>query len=250
MALVEFEKVDQTGIVTLNRPERMNALGRDMLAELRAAFDEVDRDPDLKVGIITGNGRGFCAGRDIKEGAEDGAGLRDQATTHNVDLFMTNNHSKPFVSAVNGFAGGAGFYLATRSVDFVVAGASAAFQIAEVPRGILHGWQSGFWLGVSRAAAREIAFGFKVGGRRAYDMGMANAYAEDGELMDAALAAAKTIASMPSEVIALNREFLKRLDPQLPEELAGDARQAYLSMLEKQGAGDEEFMKQKAGSAS
>ena len=171
---VEFERVGEVAVIRLNRPERMNAMGATMLGQLRDAYDALAQDDGLRVGIITGTGRGFCAGRDIKEGAAAGARLQDQATTANTDLFMENNSAKPLVAAVNGYAGGAGFYLGTRAVDVSVAAQSATFQIAEVPRGILHGWQTGFWGNLSRAAAHELAFGMKVSGQRAYDMGLVN----------------------------------------------------------------------------
>lgn len=250
MALVEVDRQDNIAIITLNRPERMNALGRVMLDELRAAYREVEDDPAIGAAVLTGRGRAFCAGRDIKEGAEGDTGLREQATTTNVDLYMTNNTAKPLVSAVNGFAGGAGFYLATRAVDFVVAGRSAAFEIAEVPRGILHGWQTGFWANLSRAAARELAFGFRIGGQRAYDMGLANAVSEDADLLETALKAARHIARMPREVILTNRQLLARLDPQVPADLSAEGRAAYLSLLERGGAGDREFLDRRTASTN
>ncbi|MFD0661770.1 enoyl-CoA hydratase/isomerase family protein [Thermocatellispora tengchongensis] len=163
---------------------------------------------------------------------------------------MNCNVAKPLVAAVNGYAGGAGFYLATRAVDFVVAARSASFQIAEVPRGILHGWQTGYWANLPRAAARELAFGFRISGRRAYDMGLANAYAEDDEqLMPSALAAARHIGAMPQSVILTNRELLKRLENELPPDVAADGRAAYLSLLERAGAGDREFLERRGTSA-
>lgn len=244
MSFIDFERDGNVAIISLNRPERMNALGAVMLGELRDAYATFADDPQLRVAVVTGRGRAFCAGRDIKEGAEADASLAHQATTANLDLFMENVSNKPTVAAVNGFAGGAGFYLATRSMDFVVASASARFQIAEVPRGIMHGWQSGYWAGVSRAAARELAFGFMVSGRRAYDMGLANAFAEDDALMDTALAAARHIATMPAAVIEANRAFLHRLDPTVDESLAAEAKAVYRAQLAANGAGDSEFLAQ------
>ncbi|MFD0661771.1 enoyl-CoA hydratase/isomerase family protein [Thermocatellispora tengchongensis] len=66
MGFVEFERDGEVGVIVLNRPERMNALGSAMLGELRAAYRELEGDPGLKAGIVTGRGRAFCAGRDIK----------------------------------------------------------------------------------------------------------------------------------------------------------------------------------------
>lgn len=238
MSYVEFERVGKIGIIRLNRPERMNALGTQMLDELRQAYRELEGDPALAVGIITGNGRAFCAGRDIKEGAETGASLREQATTKNTDLYMECNVGKPLISAVNGYAGGAGFYLATRAVDLVIAAESASFQIAEVPRGILHGWQTGYWLNLPRAAARELAFGFRLSGTRAYQVGLANEVCADGDLMAVAMARAEHIAAMPSAVISYNRDLARKLENVIEPGLAEVGRQLYLELL-SQGNADE-----------
>ena len=239
---VEFERIGEVAVIRLNRPERMNAMGATMLGQLRDAYRVLAEDDALRVGIITGTGRGFCAGRDIKEGAEAGARLQDQATSANTDLFMENNSAKPLVAAVNGYAGGAGFYLGTRAADFSVAARSATFQIAEVPRGILHGWQTGFWMNLSRAAAHELAFGMKVSAQRAYDIGLVNRVCDDEELLEVALSAAREIAAMPTEVIRDNRTLLRRIAPAVPQELVDAALELRLEIQRRRGDGDAEFL--------
>jgi len=247
---VEFERSGEVAVIRLNRPERMNAMGSVMLGQLRQAYRTLAADESLRVGIITGNGRAFCAGRDIKEGAEAGARLQDQATTANTDLYMENNSAKPLVAAVNGYAGGAGFYLATRAVDLSVASRSASFQIAEVPRGILHGWQTGFWMNLSRAAAHELALGLKISAQRAYDVGLVNRVCDDDQLLDTALAAAREIASMPPEVIRDNRELLRRIAPPVPAELLDAAREMRMEIQRRLGDGDSEFLASRSTPAS
>ena len=239
---VEFERSDEVAVIRLNRAERMNAMGAVMLGQLRDAYRTLAEDDDLRAGVITGTGRAFCAGRDIKEGAEAGARLQDQATSAHTDLFMENNSDKPVVAAVNGYAGGAGFYLGTRAVDFSVAARSATFQIAEVPRGILHGWQTGFWMNLSRAAAHELAFGMKVTGQRAYDIGLVNRVCDDEDLLETALAAAREIAAMPPEVIRDNRALLRRIGPAVPQELVDAALELRLEIQRTRGDGDAEFL--------
>ncbi|MGN6125623.1 MAG: enoyl-CoA hydratase/isomerase family protein [Humibacter sp.] len=239
---VEFERNGEVAVIRLNRPERMNAMGAVMLGQLRDAYHALEEDESLRVGVITGTGRAFCAGRDIKEGAEAGARLQDQATTANTDLFMENNSAKPLVAAVNGYAGGAGFYLGTRAVDFSVASRAATFQIAEVPRGILHGWQTGFWMSLGRAASHELAFGMKVSGQRAYDIGLVNRVCEPDELLDVALTAAREIAGMPAEVIRDNRALLRGIAPAVPQELVDEARGLRLEIQRRRGDGDAEFL--------
>ena len=247
---VEFDRHGEVAVIRLNRPQRMNAMGAIMLGQLRDAYRTLTEDDDLRVGVLTGTGRAFCAGRDIKEGAEAGARLQDQATSANTDLFMENNSPKPLVAAVNGYAGGAGFYLGTRAVDFSVAARSATFQIAEVPRGILHGWQTGFWMGLGRAAAHELAFGMKVSGQRAYDMGLVNRVCDDEELLDTALAAAREIAAMPPEVIRDNRTLLRRIAPAVPQELVDAALELRLEIQRRRGDGDAEFLAARGAGAA
>ncbi|MCR2799339.1 enoyl-CoA hydratase/isomerase family protein [Microbacterium sp. zg-Y818] len=246
---VEFERSGEVAVIRLNRPERMNAMGAIMLGQLRGAYRLLAEDDSLRVGVLTGTGRGFCAGRDIKEGAEAGARLQDQATTANTDLFMENNSAKPVVAAVNGYAGGAGFYLGTRAADFSVAARSAVFQIAEVPRGILHGWQTGFWMNLSRAAAQELALGMKVSGQRAYDMGLVNRFCEDEELLDVALSVAREIAAMPQEVIRDNRALLRGIAPTVPREVVDAALEMRLEIQRRRGDGDAEFVSSRARQA-
>ena len=244
MALVEYERTGPVGVVRLNRPERMNALGAAMLDELRAAFTEIDSDDAVRVGVITGSGRALCAGRDIKEANTADTSLSEQATTKNLDLFMENNHAKPMVSAVNGYAGGGGFYLATYSVDLVVAAESASFHIAEVGLGILHGWQTGFWFNLSKAVSTELAYGFRVGGRRAYDGGLANRVTTDGELMDTAMGMAQHVAAMPLPIIEANRALRSRLDNRIPEDVDAEGGRRYREIMDSglAGEGDKAFL--------
>jgi enoyl-CoA hydratase/carnithine racemase len=239
---VEFERHDEVAVIRLNRPQRMNAMGAVMLGQLRDAYRTLAEDDSLRAGIVTGTGRAFCAGRDIKEGAQAGTRLQEQATTANTDLYMENNSVKPLVAAVNGFAGGAGFYLGTRAADFSVASRSASFQIAEVPRGILHGWQTGLWMNLSRAAAYELALGMKVTGQRAYDMGLVNRVCDDDELLEVALAAAREIATMPTAVIRDNRALLRRVAPAVPQEIVDAALEMRLEIQHQLGDGDKEFL--------
>ncbi|MEV3964201.1 enoyl-CoA hydratase/isomerase family protein [Nocardia sp. NPDC050193] len=248
MGYLELDRVGSVAVIRLNRPERMNALGAELLADLRAAYTEIDTDDSIAVGVITGTGRAFCAGRDMKEANTGDTPLSEQATSKNIDVYLENGRAKPMVSAVNGYAGGAGFYLGTRAVDLVIAAESASFQIAEVPRGILHGWQTGYWFNLSHAAAMELAFGFRIDGRRAYDCGLANAVVADGELMDTAMRWAQRIAEMPATVIAANRELRAKLENQVPAAVEDEGSRRYRAILSSGVAaeGDRSFLEKRA----
>ncbi|WP_214104068.1 enoyl-CoA hydratase/isomerase family protein [Acrocarpospora catenulata] len=248
MSYVELERNGSVAIIRLNRPERMNALGAEMLDQLRAAYTEVDTDDGIAVGIITGNGRAFCAGRDIKEANTGDTPLEQQATSKNVDLYMENHRAKPMIAAVNGYAGGAGFYLATRAVDLVVCSPSASFQIAEVPRGLLHGWQSGYYFNLSRAASIELAFGFRVSGERAYAMGLANELTSDEDLLATAVKRAEYIAQMPAGVIADNRALRAKLENVVARELEVEGQQRFRALVNAGVAaeGDRSFLEKRS----
>lgn len=219
MPLVTYEKQGAIAVMRLNRPEKLNAMNSQLLADLRSAYEEFERDPAIFVGVITGNGRAFCAGRDIKEQAQTGGGLEDAATTHNVDLYMQNELSKPLIAAVNGFAGGSGYLLATRFVDLTVAAESAIFEITEVRLGQLYGWESGREFSLTRAACMELAFGFPLSGRRAFEVGLANDVAPNDQLMSVAMARAEHVARMPQRIIRYHRDLLRKLIPSVPEEV-------------------------------
>lgn len=133
MAIVDCEKKDRIVTIRMNRPERLNAMGRELMVGLAKAWIEFRDDPDALVAILTGTGRAFCVGMDIKERLESGQpglGLPDISPL--VSPFWPNrNLNKPVISAVNGFALGGGFFLAT-TADLCVAAESAVFEITEV----------------------------------------------------------------------------------------------------------------------
>lgn len=219
MPLVTYEKRGAIAVITLNRPEKLNAMNAQLLADLRGAYEEFERDEQVFVAVITGNGRAFCAGRDIKEQAQTGGGLETAATTQNVDLYMTNALSKPMVAAVNGFAGGSGYLLATRFVDLTVAAESAIFEITEVRLGQMYGWEFGREFGLTRAASMELAFGFPLSGRRAFEVGLVNDVTANDQLMAVAMARAEHVARMPQRIIRYHRELLRMMIPPIPEDV-------------------------------
>lgn len=227
MPLVTYETQGAVAVITLNRPEKLNAMNTQLLADLRAAYEEFERDDTIFVAVITGSGRAFCAGRDIKEQAQTGGGLEAAATTQNVDLYMTNALSKPTIAAVNGFAGGSGYLLATRFVDLTVAAEAAIFEITEVRLGQMYGWESGREFGLTRPACMELAFGFPLSGRRAFEVGLANDVTPNDHLMAVAMARAEHIARMPQRIIRYHRELLRMMIPPVPEDVQRRFTQYY-----------------------
>src|ERR1700679_1298093 len=139
-APLRTEQAGDIAILTIDRPERRNALGQQLIEELRNELDRGDRDPDTRVIVLTGAAPGFCAGSDLKELA--GMDLASMGTheAHTATLARSIAlMSKPVVAGVEGFALGGGFVLAV-SCDVVVSDPSARWHLPEVMIGWIHPW--------------------------------------------------------------------------------------------------------------
>lgn len=133
-----FEKAERLAIITLNRPEAMNAINSGIWLEIGTAIEEFSNDPDLWVAIITGAGdRSFCAGADLKEVAT-GFTITSEMAKWGFAGITQHYVSKPIIAAVNGFALGGGTEIAL-ACDLVVASEKATFGLPEVKRGIIAG---------------------------------------------------------------------------------------------------------------
>ena len=149
-------------IFTLNRPDRLNAIGGGLMAELLTAMDDFTRDPGMRVGILTGAGRAFCAGADMREGADRDAATKALTARRDAveltaeqyqaeiaalapsapvkfDLFSPN--PKPFIAAINGLAVGGGMHFAM-DCDIRVASSESYMSLPEPKRGIAAGYGS------------------------------------------------------------------------------------------------------------
>jgi dehydration protein DpgD len=141
MATYEFLLTERRGhvlYVTMNRPESLNAMNRQMRREIDAVFADMQNDPDLWIGVLRGAGdRAFCAGADLKEMASLGgpATLEEPAPSF---FWSTLALTKPVIAAVQGYALGGGFELAL-ACDFIVCTEDARFGLPEVTRGITPG---------------------------------------------------------------------------------------------------------------
>ena len=128
-------------VFTMNRPDRLNAQGAVMREELQAALSEFSGDPEMRAGIVTGSGRAFSAGADLKEMAEGQSEVRSRQTEEErIEGFRANQpfarNSKPFIAAINGLAIAAGMERAA-DCDIRIASTEAYFGLFEVKRGIL-----------------------------------------------------------------------------------------------------------------
>ena len=128
-----YDKRDHYAIFTYNRPERLNALGGELINQLTEAIEDFSNDPQMRVGIVTGSGRAFCAGGDLREMAEGTFKGQFGAT------YPYSGNSKPFIAAINGLAVGGGMETAL-DCDIRICSSAAYFGLFEPKRGIMAGY--------------------------------------------------------------------------------------------------------------
>jgi len=215
------EKQDGIVLLTLNRPEAMNALSSGLRSAVARAFGEINQDPAVGAVILTGAGRAFCAGLDLKEmggetrapGAEPSGSSGPAAMIEQGDMIAALRACPvPVIGAVNGFAITGGFELAL-ACDFLVASSEARFADTHARVGIVPGWGISQllprWIGPGRA--RELAFtGNFLGAEQACVWGLVNRVVAPEELLPTCRSLARDILSCDArtvrEIKRLHRE--------------------------------------------
>lgn len=216
-------------VLTIDRPDRRNALGPEVLAELHEAFDDIAGDPALRVVVLTGAGEGFSAGADMKGGdANEGVDntpigsvfVKAQgqiprtfaSQEHMASLFeKIHRLRQPVIAAVNGAAVGGGFALAL-ACDLRYAAASARFGAVFIKRGVSNcDMGTSYFLprlvGASRAAELMLT-GRVFDAEEAEDLGLVLEVVPDGEVVDRALAAARLIAENGPLAVWMTKEVM------------------------------------------
>lgn len=211
--------VEQGGvaIVTLNRPQALNSFTRQMHHALWAALDRAEANPAIRALVITGAGRGFCAGADLAEfNFEPGPDLVERADpgplveqAFNPTARRLQNLRMPTIAAVNGVAAGAGASL-VMTCDIAIAAPTASFVQAFSKIGLIPD-AGGSWfltqrLGLARAMALALT-GDKLGATQAKEWGMIWEVADD--CVAAATALAERLASMPTQALVATRHLLQ-----------------------------------------
>ena len=183
---------DGVAIITINRPETRNTLGKDVREGLFAAWDRFERDEGLRVAILTGAGeKAFCAGGDLKEMVERKLEVppRDMFPVPGDNVAVT----KPTIAAVNGVAFAGGWMIA-QACDLCVASTSAQFAITEVKVGRSSPWAAPLIHMIPQRIMMEIILtGKPISAQRAYEIGLVNRLAEPAALMTTALQLAAEI---------------------------------------------------------
>ncbi len=182
------ERRDRVLVITLNRPEQRNAVNAAVAAGIAAALDRLDDDPDLSLGVLTGQGKGFCAGMDLKAFV---AGESPYAGDRGFAGITRRASVKPLLAAIEGFAVAGGLEVAL-ACDLIVAARGAKLGIPEVKRSLVAA--GGALLRLPRAIPRGIAMelaltGDPISAERAHELGLVNRLADPGQALDTALAA-------------------------------------------------------------
>ena len=200
----------RVALVTLRRADQLNAMNRRMQAEITAAFEMLSDDGEVGCVVVTGEGRGFMAGADIKEYAAQSGPEFDDFQARGARMYAAvENCSKPVVAAVNGFALGGGFELVL-VCDMVIASPFARFGLPEIKLGLVPGG-GGTQRSVAKLGRNRANFMLMTGAilpaSEFVACGLVQEIVEADALLPRALELAETIAAEPAEAI----EGLKRL---------------------------------------
>lgn len=198
------ERRGQVLLVTLNRPDARNAVNSALAQGLAAALDVLDADDELRVGVITGAGKGFCAGMDLKAFV---TGESPWVEGRGFAGITRRASEKPLIAAIEGFAVAGGLEIAL-SCDLIVAGRDARLGIAEVKRGLAAA--AGALIRLPKRIPYHVAMELALTGEfieapRAYELGLLNRVAEPGGAVDAAIELAATIAQNAPLSIAASK---------------------------------------------
>jgi enoyl-CoA hydratase len=206
-AAVLTEVRDGALLVTLNRPEQRNAVNRAVAEGIAAALDRLDADPSLRVGVLTGAGKGFCAGMDLKAFV---AGERPSVEGRGFAGIVQRAAEKPLIAAVEGFAVAGGFEIAL-ACDLIVAARGARFGIPEVKRGLVAAGGALLRLPqrIPYHLAMELALtGELVDAERMASAGLVNRLVEPGTAVDAACELAHAVAANGPLALAASKRIL------------------------------------------
>ena len=209
---VLYEREGHIGTITYNRPEAMNAINAQLREDLNTAWETFRNDEEAWVGIVTGNGRAFCAGADVKSFGQSG---NTKGTFWENPSFTSLESGmeiwKPVIAAVNGYALGFGLTLVS-ACDFVIASEKAEFGFPEVRIGVPTiqgavrmpkkvGWQN---------AMELLLIGERVNAERAKEMGLVWKIVEHETLMDEAIALANRLLESAPLAVRATKEVAAR----------------------------------------
>lgn len=204
---------DAIRVITLQRPEKKNAITRDMYRAMSGAIDSAQNDPVIRCIVITGNSGVFTAGNDLDDFLKDGtSGGGDERASDAVKfLYSLVQNTKPLIAAVEGIAVGIGTTMLFHC-DYVLAGSSATFSTPFIHLGLVPEGASS--LLAPQSIGHQRAFAMLVMGRtlnanEAREAGFINTVVAPGEAAAEAEKIAREICALPAEAVALSRKLLK-----------------------------------------
>jgi len=218
--LIKFSIKASIGYITLNRPASLNALNRQLKSELNNVLDDIVLNDNIRVVIITGEGRAFCAGSDIKE--------LYQVEPSEAEILMRETKNlcrrieefpKITIAAINGYALGGGFALALAS-DLTVASETAMLGFPEIRLG----WNAPFGMAkfmraVGIAKAKELFLtGRLIDAHEAQQLGLVNQVVAPNDVMESAEKLARQIVENPPTALQMIKKILNHADKSLPDE--------------------------------
>ncbi len=200
-------------LVTLNRPEAMNAVDTALAEGLLEAVDRLDEDPALTAGVLAGAGRGFCSGMDLKAFAKEGP-------PRGFDRFLVKGSAKPLVAAIEGFALAGGLEIAL-TCDLLVASKGARLGIPEVGVGLFAA--GGALLRLPQRVPRSVAIEMAltadpIRAEQARELGLVSRLAEPGAAVDVALELAERIARNAPLAVAASKRIIRETQGRTEEE--------------------------------
>jgi enoyl-CoA hydratase len=209
-AVLRIEKHQSIATVTLNRPEAMNALSAELRAAIHDAFGSLSSDEDVGAVILTGAGRAFCAGVDLKElGGETGP---TAAIGSGNPVAAMEACPKPIIGAINGFAITGGFELAL-ACDLLIASSAARFADTHARVGILPGWGLSQKLprliGIARAKELSLTGNF-LSAEQAEDWGLVNRVVAPADLLSTCVALARDMLSCEPKTMRAYKALIDR----------------------------------------
>ena len=247
---LKYESANGTGTITLNRPEVYNALNDEITYELQDVLKKVSRDPEVRVVVLTGEGKAFCSGQDLKSGSpEQKRSFIDSLhKRYNPIIRAIRKMEKPVICRLNGVAAGAGCSLAL-ACDIIVAAEEAMLTEVFVNIGLVLDSGSSYFLPrlVGSAKAFELAtMGSRIKGKEAYELGLVNKVVPLDQLDEAVKSYTDYYSKAPTRAIGLMKKMLNKagnasLDEMLDyeawcQEIAGsteDYKEGVNAFLEK-----------------
>lgn len=236
---VLYEVRERIATITMNRPEALNAINRQFRSDLNEAIGRFDRDDDAWVAIVTGAGRAFCAGRDLKERTQDNIEGKQARGTDSLmpdRLSMWPTTWKPMIAAINGYAMAGGWSIA-QMCDLRIASEDAKLGISEPRVGLLPPFGVQLNRLIPQAAVMELVLTAEpLSAQRVMEMGFLNQVVPADRLMDAARTLAQTILkNAPLSVRTFKKLVFSSLEIS-ESEAAGLTIQAYDGLLDTEDA--------------